>query len=193
MTNEGLVYVFTGDGKGKTSAALGVVLRMLLLKRKVVWISWYKSIAWDISEKKLVETFKDNLEMYWIGKGFYIKKGKSAKVNQAKVFDYDTQEGHIKAAKEARDLALKILNKSMKSKVKLPLLVLDEINQTVSDGLLTLKDLKVIIEKRGSTNIVMTGRSFPAELLSEIDLLTEMKKIKHPFDSGTMAVKGLDF
>jgi cob(I)alamin adenosyltransferase len=193
MLNKGLVYVFTGDGKGKTSAALGVALRSLLLKNKVIWVSWYKTKDWNISEMKLSEIFTKDLEMYWAGKGFYINGSSSAKVNKAMVFDYDTTEGHKLAAHDAVDLVLRILTEANQGKKAISLIILDEINQTIKDGLLKIEDIKKIINSRGSVNLVLTGREFPQTLINEVDLITEMKKIKHPYDSGVMAIKGLDF
>lgn len=193
METKGLVYIFTGDGKGKTSAAIGVTLRMLMLNKKVVWISWYKSPDWAISEMKLAQTFKENLEMYWMGKGFYIKSGKSARVNKAMVFDYDTVEGHKRAANEALQQVRDLINKTNEGQRDIDLIVMDEINQTVEDGLLSAKDIVEVMKIRGGIHLVLTGRKCNDLVLQESDLVTEMKKIKHPFDNGIMAVQGLDF
>ncbi len=193
MINKGVTYVFTGDGKGKTSAALGVALRMLLIGKKVVWVSWYKSPDWDISEKKFSNAFSDNLEMYWFGKGFYIKKSRSAKVNQSLVFDYEIFDNHKKAAHDAVAFIMELLGEINKGKKEVELIVLDEINQTVKDKLLKKEDIEKIINNRGRVNLVLTGRSFPRSLVEKVDLLSEIKKVKHPFDSGVMAIKGLDF
>ena len=187
-----MVYVFTGDGKGKTSAALGVAMRTLLIGKKVLWISWYKSNDWDISEKHLVDKF-DNLEMYWAGRGFYIKNAKSAKVNQSLVFDYTTKKSHQTAAKEALIFAESILKQVRDKNRDVDLMVFDEINQTVEDGLLSASSIKKLINNRGEVNIILTGRKFSKELVECVDLITDMRKQKHPFDAGMMAVKGLDF
>lgn len=195
----GLKYVFTGDGKGKTSAALGVVLRSLLLGKKVIWISWYKSKDWKISEMKLTKKFSGLLQMYWMGKGFYIKetkplikkgneKLKLAKVNDGVVVDYDTPAGHKLAAQEALKLALRMIEEE-----KCWLLVLDEINQTVDDGLLKIEELQSLLIIKSQVNLILTGRSFPRSLDDKVDLVSEIKKVKHPFDVGTMAKEGLDF
>ena len=177
-----MVYVFEGYGKGKTSAALGVALRMLLLKKKVIWISWFKESSWKMSEINLSKVFKKNLKMYWMGKGFF-----------GGPEDHDTPDGHKKAATEALFLATKILNKNEVGGDAVTLLVLDEVIRAVNDRLLTVDDVLGLIRMRGKTHLVLTGHDCPNKIRDEADLVTEMKKIKHPFDSGVLAVRGLDF
>lgn len=193
-----MVYAFTGDGKGKTSAALGVALRTLLLGKKVVWISWFKSESWGVSEMKLPTVFKDTLKMYWAGKGFYIKNGevekreegtvKKAKTANSVVYDDSTVAEHKKSATMAVELALKILDNN-----EADLLVLDEIMRAVSDELIMEKEVLKLLERRQECHLVMTGHDCSENLASKVDLLTEMKKIKHPYDLGILAVRGLDF
>ena len=194
----GMVYVFVGDGKGKTSAALGVALRTLLINKKVVWISWFKSKDWNISEMGLVRVFKKTLKMYWSGEGFFIKNGESkvrgpkivkrARTAISVVYDLTTPEKHKKAAKNALVFAKKILSESGTC-----LVVLDEIIQAVNEELITAKEVIDLLEGRGETHIVLTGHKCPASIASKADLVTMMKKIKHPYDSGKLAVRGLDF
>ena len=115
---QGLVYVFTGDGKGKTSAALGVAVRAVCSGMKVGWVSWYK--------EKVLPTRLDlagKLEMYAIGKGFYKLPG-----------DKVTPEEHKRAAAAALKQAEKLLN-------KVDVLILDEVNNAVKDKLINLNQL----------------------------------------------------
>lgn len=199
--NQGLIYVFTGDGKGKTSAALGVATRALLSDERVIWIAFYKGVDWELSEKKLVEKFP-NLEMHFTGKGFRIvnseqrisniegKEIKLATVGKAnKVVDTASEDEHVQAAKEGLELVRQKLAE------KPFLLVIDEVLNAMSEGLLEEKDVMEILEKRGETHIVLTGRSGEPmrRLLEGADLVTECRKIKHPYDLGKLAVKGLDF
>lgn len=165
----GLVYVFTGDGKGKTSAALGVAVRAVCAGMKVGWVSWYK--------KKVLPTRLDlvGLEMYAIGKGFYKLPG-----------DKVMPEEH----KQAAAAALKQAEKLLKT---VDVLVLDEVNNAVSDKLINLKQVIDLINKRGKTHLILTGRGACPELCERADLVTVMKKIKHPFDKGIKAVRGLDY
>ena len=167
---QGLVYVFTGEGKGKTSAALGVAVRALCAGMKVGWVSWYK--------EKVLPTrmfLEGKLEMYAMGKGFYKLPGDKA-----------TPEEHKQAAAAA-------LNKAGKLIKRMDVVVLDEVNNAVHDKLINLKQLTNLINKRGKTHLILTGRNACPELVEWADLVTEMKKIKHPFDKGIKAVKGLDY
>lgn len=179
---EGLVYVFEGDGKGKTSAALGVALRMLLLDKQVEWISWFKEESWKSAEMRLPKVFDKNLNMYWMGKGFYGGPD-----------DHNTPDGHKKAALAALSLAGEILSIKEGGGGMADLLVLDEVIKAINDGLLDVDEVMEVVKTRGKTHLVMTGHECPKELLEIADLVTKMKKIKHPYDKGILAVSGLDF
>lgn len=195
----GLVYVFTGEGKGKTSAALGVATRSLLIGEKVVWIAFYKQESWGLAEAKLRDKF-DNLEMKFVGKGFRIIKPlhqstiKPLKIAQVGgrgnvVIDTASEEEHRQAARVGIEYAVSSIEK------KPFLLVLDEVLNAVSEGLLESQRVIELLSNRGETHIVMTGRAGePARMiLAGADLVTECKKIKHPYDTGKLAVAGLDF
>ena len=174
---KGLVYVFTGDGKGKTSAALGIAMRAALSGMKVGWVSWYKEDKWQISEK-LLPTRRDlegRLKMYFVGEGFYKLPT-----------DHATPQRHCEAAALGLKQAEKLIG-------KVDVLVLDEVNNAVSDGLVAEKQLLDLINQRGITHLIITGRGATRTVLEVADLVTEMKKIKHPFDKGIKAVKGLDY
>ena len=131
--------------------------------------------------------------MYWTGKGFYIKNKKIAKVNDGVVVDRDSFANHKKAAHNALLLVKRIYEEVESGMRIVDLLIMDEINQTVSDKLLTEKQILNVLSKRGKVPTILTGRNCPGEITKIADLVTEMKKIKHPFDNGIMAVQGLDF
>lgn len=188
MAEKGLIYIFSGEGKGKTSGALGVSLRMLLIDKKVVWISWFKNKKWPISEVRLERIFPKSLRMYWTGSGFYIKGKRKARANTVWVHDTENENNHIEAAKAGLEIANKVLDEGVTD-----LLVLDESIQAIKDGLIDESEILELIKKRGSTNIILTGRGVTAKLIKRADLVTEMKKIKHFYDSGGLAVKGLDY
>lgn len=179
---EGLIYIFEGDGKGKTSAALGVALRMLLMEKKVEWISWFKEETWKTAEMKLPEVFKENLKMHWMGKGFF-----------GGPMDSNTPEGHKNAALAALSLASEVLLRKEDDGGIVDLLVLDEILKAVCDGLLNIDEVLDVVKLRGGTHLILTGHQSPKKIIEVADLVTDMKKIKHPFDKGIMAVQGLDF
>lgn len=195
----GLIYVFTGEGKGKTSAALGVATRALLLDERVVWVAFYKGSDWDLAEKKLVEKFP-SLEMHFTGKGFKISESASQRVSKSVkmakvaggagvVVDTASEDEHKMAAEDGLQLAAHSLQQ------KPFLLVMDEVLNAVSEGLLESSAVMEVLSQRGYTHIVMTGRANKrtSRLLQGADLVSECKKIKHPYDSGKLAVRGLDF
>jgi len=173
---KGMIYVFTGEGKGKTSAALGVAVRAVCNGMKVGWMSWYKEESWPISEKNLPSRLDlEGLEMYFIGKGFYKLPT-----------DHVTEKEHKKAAEDGLKLAEKLIK-------RVDVLILDEINNAISDGLVEKNKVMDLLKKRGKIHVILTGRGASRSVLEVADLVTECKKIKHPFDKGVKAVKGLDF
>ncbi len=185
VEKKGLVYVFIGDGKGKTSAALGIAVRAVCNGMRVGWVSFFKEESWSISEKNLPSRLdlESKLEMYFMGEGFYKLPTDRVK-----------PEKHKKAAREA-------LGKSESLLKKVDVLVMDEVVKAVADGLVEEKRLMKMLEKRGEAHMILTGRG-PTDpgfedsigmILEGADLVTECKKIKHPFDRGIGAVKGLDF
>ncbi len=183
----GLIYAFTGEGKGKTSAAIGVATRSLLLGNKVEWVSFYKEESWGMAEKGLREKF-DNLNMNFVGRGFWIGKKTAPVGNKGHVVvDKASEEEHKDAARAGLELASELLAK------KPFLLVLDEVVNAVSEGLVETDIVLELLKKRGDTHIVLTGRGLTPELEELADLVTECKKIKHPYDAGLLAVAGLDF
>jgi len=186
----GLIYVFTGDGKGKTSAALGVATRSLLIGKNVSWVAFYKQESWGLAEAKLADKF-ENLKMILGGKGFRIGEKTKPVGNKGQVVvDTASEEEHIEAAKNC----LKFAGSELGDKPFL--LVMDEVLNAVSDGLIKEEEVLNLLKKRGDTHVVLTGRAtahLTRSLLVKCDLVTECKKIKHPYDEGKLAVAGLDF
>jgi cob(I)alamin adenosyltransferase len=205
MKNQGLVYIFTGDGKGKTSAALGTAMRALAAGWRVGWIAFYKEAGWNLAEQQLETMLRPEwagrFELKLLGKGFYIKKpGRSveignrtvnlAKVRQTYVSDDDTLDSHQKAAGLALAEAIRMLARKRK---RPQVLVLDEVANAVADGLIDEPDLINLIGSRQSTHLVLTGRNASQSLQDKADLVSRIEKVKHPYDAGQLAVKGLDF
>lgn len=180
-----MIYLFTGEGKGKTSAALGVVCRFLCLGKRVLWVSWYKCRNWQISEMGLEDKYPKILKMIWAGSGFYIKDGTTKMVNGAMVHDFDTQEGHQKAAEEAMGI-------TEDTSGEYDLVVMDEVVNAIGDGLLSEKRvLDFLKDHKGY--LILTGRGASQKLIDQCDLVSVINKIKHPFDKGELAVRGMDF
>lgn len=199
----GLVYVYTGHGKGKTSAAFGQVVRGLGHGWNVGLIAWYKEASWELSEYQfsqlLTSEAQSRLQLLRLGKGFFIKQPsrelvrdekviKIAKANDATIVDDHSQEEHREAAKAALSATHTLLKEWHPD-----LLILDEVCNALADTLLSWSDLQALLEKRGSTHCVLTGRSALPELIEYADLVSEVKMIKHPYEKGQLAVPGLDF
>jgi len=179
---DGVVLVYTGDGKGKTSAGLGLLVRALGAGKNVAFIQFIKD--WEVSEHEFIEKilplYKEQLSFYKGGRGFY-----DAGEMSSDVADIE----HIAAAKKTYELAY-----SYAVSGDYDLVICDEINNAVNDGLLTLNDLKKLIDdKKETTSLCLTGRGFPSELLDRVDIATEMTKLKHHFDDKYLANKGIDY
>jgi cob(I)alamin adenosyltransferase len=182
-TKESVVVVYTGDGKGKTSASLGLLTRALGNRWNVAFIQFIK--YWGVGEhvfiRDILPMFKDQLHFYKGGKGFY----KAGELSPQSI----SEAQHKQAALETYEEALQSATGG-----KFDLVICDEINNAVHDGLITEKQLKDLITKRASkTSLCLTGRNFPQDLLELTDIATEMKKLKHHFDDKYLANKGIDF
>ena len=178
-----VVVVFTGENKGKTSASLGLMTRALGRGQTVAYVQFIKH--WEVGEHtfihKIKPLFKDQLTFYKGGEGFY----QAGDLSEASVSD----EAHQKAAVQTLKLAQEYSQSG-----KFDVVICDEINNAVHDGLLSKIDLKNLIEKRSKkTSLCLTGRDVPADLLTLVDIATEMKKLKHHFDDKFLANKGIDY
>ncbi len=175
--SKGLVIVYTGKGKGKTTAALGMALRAIGYDHKVCMIQFIKG-SWHYGEMTSSKRLEPEFELTAIGKGFV-----------GILDDKSPIEDHKKVAEEA----LKVAQEKINSK-KYNIVILDEINYAVNLGLVDLKDvLEIIANKPDDVNLVLTGNHVKDEVIEKADLVTEMREIKHPFKSGIKAKKGIDF
>ncbi|MCA9327425.1 cob(I)yrinic acid a,c-diamide adenosyltransferase [Candidatus Saccharibacteria bacterium] len=183
QTKESVVVVYTGDGKGKTSASLGLLTRALGNRWQVAFIQFIK--YWGVGEhafiRDILPVYKDDLYFYKGGKGFY---------DAGELTEQDiTPEQHRAAAADTYNEAFEAATSG-----KYHLVICDEINNAVHDGLLSEKQLKDLILKRSpKTSLCLTGRNFPPKLLEYVDIATDMHKIKHHFDDKFLANKGIDF
>lgn len=180
MLEKGLVQIYTGDGKGKTTAAFGLALRAAGQGNKVMIYQFLKPPSMDIGERfalKLgaVRIRVEALDVEW---DMTTSFGDEKQVAQAKT-----------GIREALDRLAQTAEKRFYD-----VLILDEIVFCLSKGLAKLEDIKNIIDKRAAgVEIVMTGRGATEELNAMADLVTEMKNIKHPFDKGIEARRGIEF
>ncbi len=180
---ESLVLVYTGEGKGKTSASVGLMARALGTDWKVAYVQFIKH--WDVGEHnfihKIKDVFGDRLFFYKGGKGFYNAGDLSAK-------DVSKKQ-HKDAASSTYDVAFKAATEG-----DYDLVICDEINNAVNDGLLSKTDMEKLFTKRHKkTSLCLTGRDFPEEFLKYADIATNMTKLKHHFDDKYLANKGIDF
>ncbi|MBN2043122.1 MAG: cob(I)yrinic acid a,c-diamide adenosyltransferase [Candidatus Aenigmarchaeota archaeon] len=169
----GMIYVFTGDGKGKTSAALGVALRSYGYRKTIVFVQFMKNR--ETGEIKFADKRK----------GFAIHQFGSENFVDLS----HPSEDDRKRAEAGLEFAEAVITKKAPD-----LLVLDEINVAVRHGLLKGHRVLDLIRKLPeNTDIILTGRDASKEIIEVADLVTEMKEIKHPYAKGTEAKKGLDF
>ncbi len=182
-TKDSVVLIYTGDGKGKTSASVGLMARALGNDWRVAFIQFIKH--WDVGEHKFIRNvqplYGDKLFFFKGGKGFFNAGGLSAK-------DV-TPEEHKLAAELTYDTA-----KECAMSGKFDLVICDEINNAVNDGLLKDSDIVELIKRRHpTTSLCLTGRNFKMSLLDSVDIATEMRKLKHHYDDKFLANKGIDF
>ena len=177
MSKNGLTIVYTGKGKGKTTAALGIALRATGYKKKICMIQFIKG-SWHYGEMESSKLLEPEFEMVAIGKGFV-----------GIIDDRSPKEDHQKVAKEA----IKISNEKIQSG-KYDIIILDEINYAVNLNLISLEDvLELIKSKPENVDLVLTGNYAKEEVIEAADLVTEMREIKHPFQKGIKAKEGIDF
>lgn len=169
----GLVQIYTGAGKGKTTAALGLTLRALGAGLKVYLGQFIKK--GQFSEIKALHRFHPHITIRQYGRGGFIK-GKPTPAD-------------IQCARKG----LTALRKAMVSG-KYDLVIADEINCAVNAGLISAKDILLLIDKKPSeVELVLTGRNALRQIIKRADLITEMRKIRHPFDRGTGGRRGIEF
>lgn len=177
MSEDGLVIVYTGKGKGKTTAALGMALRALGHGFKVVMVQFIKG-EWFYGELSSSNRLEPDFELVAAGKGFV-----------GIIDDDKPRRDHVSAAKEA----LRISREKISSG-KYDLVILDEINYAVNLNLISADDvLDLIKNKPKHTTLVLTGNHADEKVIEIADLVTEMREIKHPYKRGRKAKRGVDF
>ena len=180
MLEKGLVQIYTGDGKGKTTAAFGLALRAAGQGNKVLIYQFLKPPSLDIGERFALQLGAvririEALDVPW---------------DMAKSLEDEQTVAEVQAA--IRDVLEKIAETAEKRFYDV--LILDEIIYCLSKNLSNLEDVRRIIDKRApGVEIVLTGRGASKELIEMADLVTEMKNIKHPFDKGITARRGIEY
>ncbi len=168
-----LVLVNTGDGKGKSTAAFGTVMRAVARGWKVAVIQFLKSEDWGVGEEKVAREL--GVDWWALGDGF--------------TWDSEDMDRSQAVALEAWRHARGIIESG-----EYELVVLDEITYPVNWSWIPLDEvLRVIAERPEKVNLILTGRDAPAEIVDIADTVTEMRKVKHAFDAGIAARRGIDY
>ena len=171
---KGLVMVHTGKGKGKSTAAFGVVFRAIGNDMRVGIVQFVKG-KWGTGERKVLEAFPDQVEITAMGDGF--------------TWETQDRQRDITAAREAWEKA-----KSMIMDEKLDLVLCDELNIVLRYDYLPIDEVVEFLgQKPEMKHVIITGRNAKDELIEAADLVTEMEMIKHPFRSGVKAQVGIEF
>jgi cob(I)alamin adenosyltransferase len=173
---KGLLIVHTGTGKGKTSAALGMVFRHIGHGLPVGVVQFTKSPAWDTGEARLLAKFPELVTLHIMGEGF--------------TWETQDRERDIAAATKGWERAKELIRDDRHQMV-----LLDELNIVLRYDYLPIDEVLSFLreEKPADKHVVITGRNAHASLIEMADLVTEMTLIKHPFRSGVKAQKGVEF
>lgn len=184
----GLVHVVTGDGKGKTTSSLGLAVRALGSNLRVYMIQFLKSGT--TGELFTIKKHLPGMEIEQFGVDAV--KERQQKLDQFRdkgskfVFNPDEQE------KEAANLGFRHAKKIINSK-EYELVILDEINVVLDKGLIPIKDVLDLMENHGSVELVFTGRDALQEIMDKADYINIVKGIKHPWQKGIKARKGIEY
>ena len=172
--SRGLLIVFTGDGKGKTTAAIGLAVRAAGHNMKIAFIQFIKG-SWPTGEQVAIKHLSNNIHFETLGRGFTWKSD------------------DIEKDKALAQYAWEEAKKAIFSK-NYQIVILDEFTYALNYSMLSLKEVLETLNNRPNfVHIVITGRDAPSELIEMADLVTEMKDIKHPFKKGIKAQKGIEF
>ncbi len=174
IAEKGLLIVHTGTGKGKSTAAFGLVLRMVGNGKTCAVVQFIKG-AWNTGERSVLESFGDKVRWHTLGEGF----------------TWETQD-------KARDMAAAAkaweTAKALMADPEIDLIVLDEINIALRYDYLPLAEvIETLNARRPGLHVVVTGRNAKRELIEAADLVTEMTLVKHHFAQGVKAQAGIEF
>lgn len=175
MNKKGLIMLYTGNGKGKTTAALGLGLRAVGHGHKVKMLQFMKGPGHVYGETIAIRRYLPGFEIEQVGLDAFVKKG------SPKPEEIVAAEKGLRAAREALD-------------GRYDLVILDEVNVAVDFGLLRLEDVIDAVRSRApQVDVVLTGRYAPQELIDMADMVSEVREIKHHYKKGIAAQKGIEF
>ena len=175
-SRRGLILINTGPGKGKTTAALGTALRAVGNGMRVLMLQFLKG-SWHYGELDAAKAFGDDFEIRVMGRGF-------VKVGTEKP---DVED--VRLAEEAWKAAVEAMHSG-----RYDMIILDEINYAVHYGMLSLAQVLADLAGRpGPLHVICTGRNANDQLIEAADLVSEIREIKHPFEKGILAQRGIEY
>ena len=174
--SKGLLIVYTGNGKGKTTAAIGSAMRAVGQGLSVLMLQFIKG-SWKYGELESVKRMQPDFEIQALGKGFVR--------SNSKLDDNEVKENISRSWERAKNAIFSD---------RYDMIILDEINYVIGYGLLPVEEVLTILGKRPERlHIIMTGRDVHERVIEKADLVTEMREIKHPYSKGVKAQKGIEF
>jgi cob(I)alamin adenosyltransferase len=174
--HRGLIIVNTGPGKGKTTAAMGTALRAVGNGMKVLMLQFLKG-SWHYGELDAVKAFGDNFVMKQMGRGFVKVGGAETDPEDVRMVEAAWQEAHEAIMSGRWDLV-----------------VLDEINYAITYGMLDpSKVVETLKQKPDRVHVILTGRNAHPTIIELADTVTEMKQVKHAYEKGVMAQRGIEY
>ena len=176
---KGLLIVHTGKGKGKSTAAFGLVVRAVGNGMKVGVVQYVKG-KWQTGERGVLEKFPEQVEIRTMGEGF----------------TWETQDRarDIRAAENAWEVSKQMIEASRGDRPEYDMVLLDELNIVLRYSYLDLTEVvEFLSNKPEKLHVIVTGRNAKPELIEAADLVTEMTMVKHPFRAGVKAQKGIEF
>ncbi|MBM3474203.1 MAG: cob(I)yrinic acid a,c-diamide adenosyltransferase [Armatimonadetes bacterium] len=174
MTRRGLLIVNTGNGKGKTTAALGLAFRALGHGLRVCMIQFIKG-KWNYGELKAARRFEDLMEIHTLGAGF--------------TWESENLGRDTRIAREAWDFAKQTI-----AQARHDLIILDELTYLIAYGMIDEAEVVGVLKARPKAiHVVVTGRNASPGLIEAADLATDMQSVKHPFDDGLEAQRGIEY
>jgi cob(I)alamin adenosyltransferase len=177
---KGFVHIYTGDGKGKTTAAFGLALRAAGHGSRVLIYQFLKPSSLDLGERGALKKGIDGITIRAMDEPW-------------DMFEKSENTPALERVKKAISRVMREVETAAHEKYY-DVIILDEIVFCYARGLVTLEDIeRVIVNREKGVEIVLTGRGATRKLIELADLVTEMKPIKHPFDQGTQARKGIEF
>ncbi|MBI5894358.1 MAG: cob(I)yrinic acid a,c-diamide adenosyltransferase [Deltaproteobacteria bacterium] len=174
-SKKGLIHVYTGEGKGKTTAAIGLAVRAAGQGMKVLFVQFFKSDDASSGEKEIIKNIPQ-IELIHSN-------------TRHPIFTKQSVDG-----KKIKDSVIETFEQVKKRIKDIDLLVLDEINSVLNGGWIDINYFIMFLEQKpDKLEVILTGRNAPVELVKIADYVTEMLKIKHPFNNGTKARKGIEY